>query len=74
MPLVFKAYFYISNETQLSAASASLNVTYVDGTTEEGASTLDFYNISKDHWMQDIVAVYPTQVITDVRVSARCRI
>lgn len=73
MPLVLKAYFYMSAGTTVTAASASLDVTYVDGSSGRGVSTLDFGSSSAGTglagtWTQNIAAVYPTEVISTARV------
>lgn len=72
MSFVLKAYFYPYNDAQVTAASAAVDVTYSDGSTGENVSLLDFSNASKGSWMQNIMALYPTQVITDARVWSRC--
>lgn len=73
MPLVLKTYFYKSAETTVAAASASLDVTYVDGSSGQGVSVLDFGASSAGAgaagtWTQNIAAVYPTKVISSARV------
>lgn len=73
MPLVLKTYFYKSAETTVAAASASLDVTYVDGSSGQGVSVLDFGASSAGAgaagtWAQNIAAVYPTKVISSARV------
>lgn len=72
LPIVLKAYFYLSATSTVTAASVSLDVSFSDGGAEEGFGAVDFGNPSTDGtsgtWAQGIAAVYPTRVISSARV------
>lgn len=48
LPVVMKAYFYLSATSTATAASVSLDVSYSDGGAEEGFGLVDFRALSAD--------------------------
>lgn len=73
LPVVLKAYFYLPAASTLTAASASLDVSYSDGGAEEGFGVVDFGAASSGDgtsgtWTQGVSAVYPTRVVSSARV------
>lgn len=75
LPVVLKAYFYLSAASTATAASVSLDVSYSDGGAEEGVGLVDFGASSGDGtsgaWTQGIAAVYPTQIVRSARVRQK---
>jgi len=76
LPMVLKAFFYLSDTSTATAASVSLDVGYSDGGAGEGFGLVEFGDSSANgldglpgRWTQSIVAVYPTRVISSARVS-----
>lgn len=72
LPMVIKAYFYLSASSTATVATASLDATYSSGGFDENFGFLDFGASTGDGvfgtWTQSISAVYPTQVVTSARV------
>lgn len=72
LPVVLKAYLYLSATSTATAASVSLDVSYSDGGAEEGFGLVDFGASSGDGvsgvWRQGIADVYPTRVVSSARV------
>lgn len=68
MALVLKAYFFPHADAQVIGATVTLDVTYGDGSKGARAAVLDFEDAVDGAWMQSIVAVYPTEVISAARV------
>lgn len=77
LPVVIKAYFYLSAASTATAASVSLDVSYSDGSAEEGFGLVDFGASSGDGvsgtWTQGISALYPTKVVSSATVRDRRR-
>lgn len=69
MPLVLKAYFYRPDSlAPFTNASAALDVTYSDGSTDANLAFADFGEAPSATWTQGIVAAYPTKVISGAKV------
>lgn len=72
LPMVIKAYFYLSATSTATVATASLDATYSSGDFDENFGFLNFGASTGDGvlgtWTQSIVAVYPTEVVTSARV------
>ena len=74
LPLVLKTYFYLSNTSEVTEASTTLDVTYTDGTSDLAVAALEFGaspgGTIPGTWTPSVDAVYPTKVV----VSATVRI
>ena len=72
LPVVLKAYFYLSATSTATAASVSLDVSYSDGGAQDGFGLVDFGASSGDGvsgaWTQGIIALYPTRIVSSARV------
>lgn len=76
LPMVLKAHFYLSPGSVATAASASLRVTYADGSpSDEVVSVLNFEAFPSSGtvgiWTQDVYPIYPTHVVTGARVRTQ---
>lgn len=74
LPIVLKAYFYLSATSTVTGASVSLDLLFADASSRT-VSTLDFLeSSSKGAWTQAVESEYPTQVVRTARVSGGWKI